>query len=184
MCSGAGGETRRRLYWLGLAEDTYSLRGYGTWAEIGGTISRTAFAQLRHSIILLVRDRRGNDSYLFGTAHFALHGHRRGGYRSGRLASDDDCVLAHAALLRSIATPDALAPADRSFLPRCDSSTPLPVTGKVAAVYGKDVSRTRRERETPQNSARLPASASPCDREERRIELDKDEGGQCAETGG
>jgi hopene-associated glycosyltransferase HpnB len=40
--------------WLGLAEDTLSLRGYGTWTEIGGMISRTAFAQLRHSIILLV----------------------------------------------------------------------------------------------------------------------------------
>ena len=40
--------------WLGLAEDTYSLRDHGTWAEIGRMISRTAFAQLRHSIILLV----------------------------------------------------------------------------------------------------------------------------------
>jgi hopene-associated glycosyltransferase HpnB len=40
--------------WLGLAEDTYSLRGYATWADIGGMISRTAFAQLRHSVILLV----------------------------------------------------------------------------------------------------------------------------------
>lgn len=40
--------------WLGLAEDTYSLRGYATWAEIGGMISRTAFAQLHHSAILLV----------------------------------------------------------------------------------------------------------------------------------
>jgi hopene-associated glycosyltransferase HpnB len=40
--------------WLGLAEDTYSLRGYATWAEIGLMISRTAFAQLHHSLILLV----------------------------------------------------------------------------------------------------------------------------------
>jgi hopene-associated glycosyltransferase HpnB len=40
--------------WLGLAKDTYSLRGYATWADIGGMISRTAFAQLRHSVILLV----------------------------------------------------------------------------------------------------------------------------------
>jgi hopene-associated glycosyltransferase HpnB len=40
--------------WLGLAEDTYSLRGYATWAEVGGMISRTAFAQLHHSVILLV----------------------------------------------------------------------------------------------------------------------------------
>jgi hopene-associated glycosyltransferase HpnB len=40
--------------WLGLARDTYSLRGHGTWAENGQMISRTAFAQLRHSIILLL----------------------------------------------------------------------------------------------------------------------------------
>jgi hopene-associated glycosyltransferase HpnB len=40
--------------WLGLAKYTYSLRGYATWADIGGMISRTAFAQLRHSVILLV----------------------------------------------------------------------------------------------------------------------------------
>jgi len=40
--------------WLGLAEETSSLRGYSTWAEVGRLISRTAFAQLRHSIILLL----------------------------------------------------------------------------------------------------------------------------------
>jgi hopene-associated glycosyltransferase HpnB len=40
--------------WLGLAEETSSLRGYWTFAEVGRLISRTAFAQLRHSIILLL----------------------------------------------------------------------------------------------------------------------------------
>ncbi|MGC2198276.1 MAG: glycosyltransferase [Terriglobales bacterium] len=40
--------------WLGLAEETSSLRGYSTWGEVGRLISRTAFAQLRHSIILLL----------------------------------------------------------------------------------------------------------------------------------
>jgi hopene-associated glycosyltransferase HpnB len=40
--------------WLGLAEETCSLRGYSTWAEVGRLISRTAFAQLRHSIVLLL----------------------------------------------------------------------------------------------------------------------------------
>jgi hopene-associated glycosyltransferase HpnB len=40
--------------WLGLSADMYSLRGYGTWAEIGRMISRTAFAQLHHSILLLL----------------------------------------------------------------------------------------------------------------------------------
>jgi hopene-associated glycosyltransferase HpnB len=39
--------------WLGLARDTRSLRVYGSFAEIGAMISRTAFNQLRHSWVLL-----------------------------------------------------------------------------------------------------------------------------------
>ena len=35
--------------WLGLARQTRSLRVYGTFADIGAMISRTAFNQLRHS---------------------------------------------------------------------------------------------------------------------------------------
>jgi hopene-associated glycosyltransferase HpnB len=38
---------------LGLAQDTRSLRVYGSLAEIGAMISRTAFNQLRHSYALL-----------------------------------------------------------------------------------------------------------------------------------
>ena len=39
--------------WLGLARRTRSLRVYGSFAEIGAMISRTAFNQLRHSYLLL-----------------------------------------------------------------------------------------------------------------------------------
>jgi hopene-associated glycosyltransferase HpnB len=39
---------------LDLAADTRSLRGYGSAAAIGAMISRTAFAQLRHSYLLLL----------------------------------------------------------------------------------------------------------------------------------
>jgi hopene-associated glycosyltransferase HpnB len=39
--------------WLGLARQTRSLRVYGSFAEIGAMISRTAFNQLRHSYPLL-----------------------------------------------------------------------------------------------------------------------------------
>jgi hopene-associated glycosyltransferase HpnB len=39
--------------WLGLARHTRSLRVYGSFAEIGSMISRTAFNQLRHSYLLL-----------------------------------------------------------------------------------------------------------------------------------
>lgn len=39
--------------WLGLARETRSLRVYGSFAEIGAMISRTAFNQLRHSYLLL-----------------------------------------------------------------------------------------------------------------------------------
>jgi hopene-associated glycosyltransferase HpnB len=40
--------------WLGLAPQTRSLRVYGSFAEIGAMISRTAFNQLRHSYLALV----------------------------------------------------------------------------------------------------------------------------------
>ncbi len=39
--------------WLGMARQTRSLRVYGSFAEIGAMISRTAFNQLRHSYLLL-----------------------------------------------------------------------------------------------------------------------------------
>jgi hopene-associated glycosyltransferase HpnB len=39
--------------WLGLTEDTHSIRDYATFAEIRRMISRTAFTQLRHSLLLL-----------------------------------------------------------------------------------------------------------------------------------
>lgn len=39
--------------WLGLASKATSVRGYGSWREIGGMISRTAFTQLHHSFLLL-----------------------------------------------------------------------------------------------------------------------------------
>jgi hopene-associated glycosyltransferase HpnB len=40
--------------WLGLTSATYSIRGYGSFGEIGRMISRTAFFQLRHSGWLLM----------------------------------------------------------------------------------------------------------------------------------
>lgn len=40
--------------WLGLTESSRSLRSYGSFAEIGRMIARTAFNQLRHSTLLLV----------------------------------------------------------------------------------------------------------------------------------
>ncbi|MCL5743180.1 MAG: glycosyltransferase, partial [Acidobacteria bacterium] len=39
--------------WLGLSSKSRSIHGYGSFAEIGRMISRTAFAQLNHSGILL-----------------------------------------------------------------------------------------------------------------------------------
>ncbi len=46
---GAGGRVR-----LGLTRNAHSLRPYGSTAEIGRMISRTAFNQLRHSWLLLL----------------------------------------------------------------------------------------------------------------------------------
>ena len=39
--------------WLGLDPGTVSIREYGSFAEIGRMISRTAFTQLHHSYLLL-----------------------------------------------------------------------------------------------------------------------------------
>ena len=39
--------------WLGVTDDTVSIRDYNTFAEIRAMISRTAFAQLHHSALLL-----------------------------------------------------------------------------------------------------------------------------------
>lgn len=40
--------------WLGLSAETQSIRPYATFGEIGRMISRTAFTQLRHSVLLLL----------------------------------------------------------------------------------------------------------------------------------
>jgi hopene-associated glycosyltransferase HpnB len=39
--------------WLGVTSETRSIRGYPTFAEIRRMISRTAFTQLNHSVVLL-----------------------------------------------------------------------------------------------------------------------------------
>jgi hopene-associated glycosyltransferase HpnB len=39
--------------WLGLTETSHSIRSYGSFAEIGRMIARSAFNQLRHSVLLL-----------------------------------------------------------------------------------------------------------------------------------
>jgi len=40
--------------WLGVTNDTRSIRDYTTFSEIRAMISRTAFAQLQHSTALLI----------------------------------------------------------------------------------------------------------------------------------
>jgi hopene-associated glycosyltransferase HpnB len=40
--------------WMGLTRDTCSIRSYGGFREIGRMISRTAFNQLHHSVLLLL----------------------------------------------------------------------------------------------------------------------------------
>jgi hopene-associated glycosyltransferase HpnB len=45
--------------WLGLTRSAHSTRRYGSAAEIGRMISRTAFNQLRHSYLLLVATMAG-----------------------------------------------------------------------------------------------------------------------------
>ena len=55
--------------WLGLTTDTTSTRRYGSFVEIERMISRTAFNQLRHSVLLLLGSAVGLAvTYLFPVA--------------------------------------------------------------------------------------------------------------------
>jgi len=54
--------------WLGLSAATRSVRGYATWGEIGRMISRSAFAQLHHSVWLADRHRSGTGADVHGPA--------------------------------------------------------------------------------------------------------------------
>jgi hopene-associated glycosyltransferase HpnB len=45
--------------WLQVSPETHSIRPYGSFDEIGGMISRTAFTQLRHSVWLLAATAAG-----------------------------------------------------------------------------------------------------------------------------
>lgn len=40
--------------WLGVTDNALSIRGYGTFANMGRMIARTAFNQLQHSAVLLI----------------------------------------------------------------------------------------------------------------------------------
>jgi hopene-associated glycosyltransferase HpnB len=52
-CALARAVKRSGQIWLGVTQETRSVRDYNTFAEIRAMISRTAFAQLRHSTLLL-----------------------------------------------------------------------------------------------------------------------------------
>ncbi len=53
-CALASEVKRHGSVWLGLTESASSVRNYGSFGAIGSMISRTAFYQLRHSVLLLV----------------------------------------------------------------------------------------------------------------------------------
>ena len=44
---------KRGRLWLGSTRNSRSIREYRSWREIGGMISRSAFTQLRHSVLML-----------------------------------------------------------------------------------------------------------------------------------
>jgi hopene-associated glycosyltransferase HpnB len=53
-CALARAVKARGRIWLGPTSNASSLRSYQSWGEIGRMISRTAFTQLRHSVLLLL----------------------------------------------------------------------------------------------------------------------------------
>jgi hypothetical protein len=62
--------------WLGVTEGTYSIRDYGTPGEIHQMISRTAFTQLRHSVLLLLATVLGMAVVYLAPPLLALSGDR------------------------------------------------------------------------------------------------------------
>lgn len=70
-------QSRGRL-WLGLTEEAESIRPYGSFAEIGRMISRTAFYQLRHSPLLLAATIAGLGLTYVAPPLLALRGNRFG----------------------------------------------------------------------------------------------------------
>ena len=61
--------------WLGLSAATISIRDYATFGEIGGMISRTAFTQLRHSVVLLIGTAAGLGITYLAPPFLAVAGH-------------------------------------------------------------------------------------------------------------
>ena len=53
-CALARGVKKTGRIWLGVTQDTYSARGYGSWSGIERMIARSAFTQLRHSTFVLM----------------------------------------------------------------------------------------------------------------------------------
>lgn len=60
--------------WLGVSDDTRSLREYGGWAEIEQMISRTAFTQLNYSFALLIATTLGMILTFFAPPTLILFG--------------------------------------------------------------------------------------------------------------
>jgi hypothetical protein len=83
--------------WMGLTARTRSLRSYGGLGEIAEMIARTAFTQLRHSVLLLVGTVR-DVADLRRSAGWGVVRVLDGG---GSVGTDGDCVRADAAVLRA-----------------------------------------------------------------------------------
>jgi len=60
--------------WLGLSAESRSIREYGSFGEIGRMISRTAFTQLRHSLVLLAATLAGLALTFFAPPVAAVRG--------------------------------------------------------------------------------------------------------------
>ncbi len=89
--------------WLGVTNDTASIRDYTTFAEIRAMISRTAFAQLQHSAPLLALTTHRDGRHLSRSAVAALHEKSgRDRLRTRGLPLDDDLLRTSTEILRPI----------------------------------------------------------------------------------
>jgi hopene-associated glycosyltransferase HpnB len=73
-CALAAAARKHGAVWLGLTEDTRSIRAYGSFGAIWNMIARTAFTQLRHSPTLLTGTAAGMFVTYVAPPLFALQG--------------------------------------------------------------------------------------------------------------
>ena len=134
------------LTWLGLTRRAHSTRQYGSFAEVGRMISRSAFYQLKHSWWLLLGTILGFGPDLPAAAATAARIRLDiEAARPGRMAAHERVLCAHGAVLSTLAAVESVSACDRDVLRGRDAafSAAVSVTPR-GPLEGQSSGRARR----------------------------------------